>query len=198
MPENVNQMLNITKDMSKSIARMQDSWDQMTEVLDKQSNIILEIKKQSKVQGSHEISENQNDVVQASPIILESNMLEDVRNNEVEKIDQRDLLVISKKSSLISHIEFVILDEFKNEKIKVFLFTKMIKESMQVSMVRILILQLFKIRGRVFSNWGRRIWCEQASISMFLNLEDKIHLEGEGTVMTLVIDKLFEFSFVIE
>ena len=198
MPENVNQMLNITKDMSKSIARMQDSWDQMTEVLDKQSNIILEIKEQSKVQGSHEILENQNDVVQASPIILESNMLEDVRNNEVEKIDQRDLLVISKKSSLISHIEFVILDEFKNEKIKVFLFTKMIKESMQVSMVRILILQLFKIRGRVFSNWGRRIWCEQASISMFLNLEDKIHLEGEGTVMTLVIDKLFEFSFVIE
>ena len=196
MPENVNQMLNITKDMSKSIARMQDSWDQMTEVLDKQSNIILEIKEQSKVQGSHEISENQNDVVQASPIILESNMLEDVRNNEVEKIDQRDLLVISKKSSLISHIEFVILDEFKDEKIKVFLFTKMIKESMQ--MVRILILQLFKIRGRVFSNWGRRIWCEQASISMFLNLEDKIHLEGEGTVMTLVIDKLFEFSFVIE
>ena len=198
MPENVNQMLNITKDMSKSIARMQDSWDQMTEVLDKQSNIILEIKEQSKVQGSHEISENQNDVVQASPIILESNMLEDVRNNEVEKIDQRDLLVISKKSSLISHIEFVIPNEFKDEKIKVFLFTKMIKESMQVSMVRILILQLFKIRGRVFSNWGRRIWCEQASISMFLNLEDKIHLEGEGTVMTLVIDKLFEFSFVIE
>ena len=85
MRENVNQMLNITKDMSKSIARMQDSWDQMTEVLDKQSNIILEIKEQSKVQGSHEISENQNDVVQASPIILESNMLEDVRNNEVEK-----------------------------------------------------------------------------------------------------------------
>ena len=85
MPENVNQMLNITKDMSKSIARMQDLWDQMIEVLDKQSNIILEIKEQSKVQGSHEISENQNDVVQASPIILECNMLEDVRNNEVEK-----------------------------------------------------------------------------------------------------------------
>ena len=158
----------------------------------------MEIKEQSKVQGSHEISENQNDVVQASPIILESNMLEDVRNNEVEKIDQRDLLVISKKSSLISHIEFVILDEFKNEKIKVFLFTKMIKESMQVSMVRILILQLFKIRGRVFSNWGRRIWCEQASNSMFQNLKDKIHLEGEGNVMTHVMDKLFEFSFVIE
>ena len=81
MPENVNQMLNITKDMSKSIARMQDSWDQMIEVLDKQSNIILEIKEQSKVQGSHEISENQNDVVQASPIILENNMLEDVESS---------------------------------------------------------------------------------------------------------------------
>ena len=81
MPENVNQMLNITKDMSKSIARMQDSWDQMIEVLDKQSNIILEIKEQSKVQGSHKISENQNDVVQASPIILENNMLEDVESS---------------------------------------------------------------------------------------------------------------------
>ena len=40
-------MLDITKDMSKSIARMeakmQDTWDQMIEVLDKQSNVILEI-----------------------------------------------------------------------------------------------------------------------------------------------------------
>ena len=56
-------MLDITKDMSKSIARMeakmQDTWDQMIEVLDKQSNVILEIKEQLKVQGSHEISENQ-------------------------------------------------------------------------------------------------------------------------------------------
>ena len=128
-------MLEILKDMYKSIARMQDSKDQIIEFLDKQSSVILEIKEQSKVQGSHKILENQGDVLQASPIILESNMLEDVRNNEVEKIDQRDLLVISKKSSLISHIEFVIPNEFKDEKIKVFLFTKMIKESMQVSMV---------------------------------------------------------------
>ena len=71
MPENVNQMLNITKDMSKSIARMQDLWDQMIEVLDKQSNIILEIKEQSKVQVSHEISENQ-----------KSNILEDALRSE--------------------------------------------------------------------------------------------------------------------
>ena len=121
---------------------------------------------------------------------------EDQRINEVEKIDQRDLLVISNKPSLISHIEFVILDEFKDVKIKIFLFTKMVKELVQVSMVQILILQLFKIQDRVFSNWGRRIWCEQASISMFQNLEDKIHLEGEGNFITQ--DKIFEFSLVIE
>ena len=114
----------------------------------------------------------------------------------MEKIDQRDLLVISNKPSLISHIEFVILDEFKDVKIKIFLFTKMVKELVQVSMVQILILQLFKIQDRVFSNWGRRIWCEQASISMFQNLEDKIHLEGEGNFITQ--DKIFEFSLVIE
>ena len=46
-------MLEIVKDMYKSIARMeammQDLWDQMIEVLDEQSNVILEIKEQSKV-----------------------------------------------------------------------------------------------------------------------------------------------------
>ena len=67
MLENVNQMLEIVKDISKSIkrmeARMQDSWDQMIEVLDKQSIEILELKEQSIVQGSHEISENQSDVL---------------------------------------------------------------------------------------------------------------------------------------
>ena len=67
MLEHVNQMLEIVKDISKSIkrmeARMQDSWDQMIEVLDKQSIVILELKEQSIVQGSHEISENQSDVL---------------------------------------------------------------------------------------------------------------------------------------
>ena len=70
-------MLEILKDIYKSIARMQDSKDQIIEFLDKQSSVILEIKEQSKVQGSHKILENQGDVLQASPIILESNMLED-------------------------------------------------------------------------------------------------------------------------
>ena len=45
MSENVNWMLEILKDMSKSIpkmeAKMQDSWYQIIEVLDKQSNVIL-------------------------------------------------------------------------------------------------------------------------------------------------------------
>ena len=57
MSEHVNQMLEIVKDISKSIARrktrMQDLWGQMIEALDNQSNVILEIKKQSKVKGSN-------------------------------------------------------------------------------------------------------------------------------------------------
>ena len=72
MLERVNHMLETVKDMSKSIVRMQDSWDQMIEILDKQSNMLLELKEQSKDQGSHEILENQSDVFQASPTIQES------------------------------------------------------------------------------------------------------------------------------
>ena len=164
MLERVNHMLEIVKDMSKSIARMQDSWDQMIEVLDKQFNILLELKEQSKDQGSHEISENQCDVLQASPTIQESNTLEgalstkiefeDQRFNEVEKIDQMDLSMNSNDSISIPHIEFVILDEFKGMRSKIFLFLvliEMVKELVQVSMI-IIFLQLFKIRGRVFSN----------------------------------------------
>ena len=77
---------------------------------------------------------------------------EDQRIIRVEKIDKRDLLVILNKPTLISHIEFVIPDEFKDVKINIFLFTKMIKELVQVSMVQILMLFHFKIQGRVFSN----------------------------------------------
>ena len=124
MSEIVNQMLDNTKDMSKSIARMeakmQDWWDQMIEVIDidKQSNVLLEIKEQSKVQGSHEILENQkSNMLEDAPAIQIT--FKDQRINAVEKIDQRDL-VISNKPSLISHIEFVIPDEFKDVKIKLF------------------------------------------------------------------------------
>ena len=189
-------MLEIVKDMYKSIARMeammQDLWDQMIEVLDEQSNVILEIKEQSKVRGSHEIFENQSDVLLASPIILESNKLEDAlaiqiafedqRVNEVEKIDQREPLVISNKSSLISHIEFVIPNEFKDVKNKALPFKKMIKELVLVSMFRILILQLFKIRGRVFSNWGRRIWfsVDKHLFPCFGILRTRFILKGKG------------------
>ena len=45
MLEHVNRTLEILKDMSKSIpkmeAKMQDSWYQIIEVLDKRSNVIL-------------------------------------------------------------------------------------------------------------------------------------------------------------
>ena len=177
MSELVNYMSEIVKDMSKSIARMQDLWNQMIEVFNKQSNILLELKEQSKDQESHEISENQSDVLQASPTIQESNTLEgalsikiefeDQRFNEVENIDQRDLFMNSNKPISIPHIEFIISDEFKGMKSKIFLFlvlTKMVKELVQVSMV-IIFLQHFKIKGRVFSNQ-----CEQGLISMLQNL----------------------------
>ena len=77
--------------------------------------------------------------------------------------------------------------------------TKVVKELVQVSNVRILIIQYFKIRSQVFFNLGRKIRCEQVSISMSCNLENKIHLKREENVMTLddVLDKLlfelFEF-----
>ena len=113
--------------------------------------------------------------------------------NEVEKIDQRDLLMILNNPCLFSHIELVNSDDIKNMKIKTFLFTKMVKKLVQASMVRILILQLFKIWDWLFSNWGK-----QAFISIFRNFEEKIHLEGQGNVMTQMLDKLYEFSLVIE
>ena len=161
---------------------MQDLCDQMLEVFEKNPTN----------QESNEILENQSDVLQASPIILESNKLEDAlaiqiafedqRVNEVEKIDQREPLVISNKSSLISHIEFVIPNEFKDVKNKALPFKKMIKELVQVSMFRIPILQLFKIRGRVFSNWGRRIWfsVDKHLFPCFGILRTRFILKGKG------------------
>ena len=55
-------------------------------------------------------------------------VFQDKRINEVEKLDQRDLLMILNKRSLILQIEFVILGEFKDVKIKTFLFTQMLKD----------------------------------------------------------------------
>ena len=99
----------------------------------------MEIKEQSKVQVSHEISENQKSNILEDALAIQI-AFEDLRINKVEKIDQRDLLMILNKRSLILQIEFVILGEFKDVKIKTFLFTKMRKELVQISMVRILIL----------------------------------------------------------
>ena len=111
----------------------------MIEDLYKQSNVILEIKEQSKVQGSYEISKNQKSNMLEDALAIRI-AFEDQNINEMEKIDQRDLLVISNKPKLISQIKFVIPSEFKDVKIKTFLFTKMRKELVQISMVRILIL----------------------------------------------------------
>ena len=58
----------------------------MIEVLDKQSNVNLEFKEQSKVQGSYEISENQkSNMLEDAPAIQIA--FEDKNINEVEKID---------------------------------------------------------------------------------------------------------------
>ena len=98
------------------------------------------------------------------------------------------------KPTLIAQIGFVIPNEFKDVGIKVFLFTRMVKEKMaQASMVKILIIHHSKIQGQVFSNLS-----VQASISMSSNLKDKIHLEGEWNFMTWVLDKLFQFNSVLE
>ena len=94
------------------------------------------------------------------PTIQESNTLEgahatkiafeDQRINELEKIDQRDLLVFTSKSTSIPHIDFVIPDESKDVGSNAFMFlvlTKVVEELVQVSNIQILILQHFKIRG---------------------------------------------------
>ena len=98
------------------------------------------------------------------------------------------------KPTLIEQIGFVIPNEFKDVGIKVFLFTRVVKDIMaQASMVKILIIHHSKIQGQVFSNLS-----VQASISMSSNLKDKIHLEGEWNFMTWVLDKLFQFNSVLE
>ena len=81
--------------MSKSIARMQDLWNQMIEVFNKQSNILLELKEQSKDRGSHEISENQSEVLHTSPTIQESNMLEGALSTKIEFEDLRTSILQS-------------------------------------------------------------------------------------------------------
>ena len=87
----------------------------------------MEIKEQSKVQVSHEILENQKGNILEDALAIQI-AFEDLRINKVEKIGQRDLLMILNKRSLILQIEFVILGEFKDVKIKTFLFTQMLKD----------------------------------------------------------------------
>ena len=71
-------------------------------------------------------------------------VFEDQRVNEVEKIDQRDL-VISNKPSLISHVKVVIPNEFNDVKIKAFMFTKVVEELLQSLNMQILVFQHSKV-----------------------------------------------------
>ena len=101
---------------------------------------------------------------------------------EVRKIETMMLPMTQEKTTLIApmsmHIDFVIPDKFYIEECRNFLslvLQEAIQELQDMPNTKILILHHFKIRGRVFSHR-----CLQDSISMSLNLEDKIHLEGGG------------------
>ena len=86
---------------------MQDSWDQMIEVLDKQSK-LLELKEQSKDQGSHEISENQSEVLHTSPTIQESNMLEGALSTKIEFEDLRTSIL----QSMWARVNFYVVESW--------------------------------------------------------------------------------------
>ena len=114
---------------------------------------------------------------------------------EFRKIETIMLPMTQEKTTLFApmsmHIDFVIPDKFYIDECRNFLslvLPEAIQELQDMPNTKILILHHFKIRGRVFSNR-----CLQVSISMSLNLGDKIHLEGRGNVMTWVLNKLFEF-----
>ena len=68
----------------------------------------------------------------------------------IEKTGQKDLLVNSNKPTLISHIEFVVPDKFKDVGNKTFLFLvliEVVEELVKISMIKILIHQHVKILG---------------------------------------------------
>ena len=72
------------------------------------------------------------------------------RKNQVEKTNQKDLFMKSNKCTLISRIEFLIPDKFKDMGNKTFLFLlliKVVEQLVQISMIKILIHQHFKILG---------------------------------------------------
>ena len=77
---------------------------------------------------------------------------------------KKGLLVNSNKPILFSRIKFVIPDKFKDVENKTFLFLvliEVVEELVQISMIKILIHQHFKILGWVFFNRRRKLQSEQ-------------------------------------
>uniref|UniRef100_A0A2N9ES73 Uncharacterized protein n=1 Tax=Fagus sylvatica TaxID=28930 RepID=A0A2N9ES73_FAGSY len=92
--------------------------------------------------------------------VLEDRVLEDTQLDEVDKIATIVLSATEEKThpfaSLIPYIDFVIPDIFsgvvEQQTSLFFMLPKLIPDLKQVLRARIIILQHFKTRGRVFSN----------------------------------------------
>ena len=80
---------------------------------------------------------------------------EDKQFAKVAKVDNIVLPMVQDKIMLIPHIDFVIPEEFDMVEFNVFLFSMLLRVTLdlkQVLLVSILILQRFRTQDRVFSN----------------------------------------------
>ena len=111
------------------------------------------------LKGAHEVKFDCDECATSQP----SKVLKDTKLAKVDKIDTIVLPPIEEKTSpfdsLIPHIDFVIPNIFSDVvEHQIFLFFMLPKvnpDLKQASSVRILIIQHFKTRGRVFSNQRR-------------------------------------------
>ena len=103
------------------------------------------------LEGAHDVILEVNE----SAIDQPSMVHEDKQFAKVEKVDNIVFPMVQDKIMLIPHINFVILEKFDMMEFKIFLYSmlhRMIPNLKQVLLVRILILQRFRTRGRVFFN----------------------------------------------
>ena len=107
------------------------------------------------------------------------------------------LPMTQEKTTLIApmnmHIDFVIPDKFCIEECRNFLSLVLqaaIQELHDMPNLTPKFSSFITLKSEVEYS---PIRCLQDSISMSLNLEGKIHLEGGGTVITWILNKLFEF-----
>ena len=107
------------------------------------------LKQYFKLEGAHDVKVEVVECASDQP----SMVLEDLHLGEVEEVKTTLFPMVHKVQDeiiLIPHIDFVISNEFDVVEFKVFLFSvlpKVIPDLKQVSLVGILILQYFKIRG---------------------------------------------------